>query len=57
MYEIYYYLMDSKHMIRILTFISFGYQKDEIINMYDETVIHNNRFIEIFNEAVNNVNT
>ncbi len=49
--------MDSKHMIRILTFISFGYQKDEIINMYDETVIHNNRFIEIFNEAVNNVNT
>ncbi len=61
--------MDSKHIIRILTFISFGYQKDEIIKMYDgfvapteidrlynETINNDDRFIEIFNKhAIYNI--
>jgi hypothetical protein len=55
--------MDSKHIIRILTFISFGHQKYEIIKMYDgifdpaligglydEAATNDDRFIEIFNE-------
>ncbi len=55
--------MDSKHIIRILTFISFCHQKDEIIKMYDgvinpieidrlynETINNDDRYIEIFNK-------
>ncbi len=61
--------MDSKHIIRILTLSSFGYQKDEIIKMYDgfvapteidrlynETINNDDRFIEIFNKhAIYNI--
>jgi hypothetical protein len=55
--------MDSKHIIRILTFISFGNQKIEIKKMYDgifdsavigglydEAATNDDRFIVIFNE-------
>jgi hypothetical protein len=60
---------ESKHTIKILTFISYDYNIDKIIKMYlgivnaDEIerlyneTIELHLFIKIFDEAVNNVNT